>query len=127
MRSPRSIAVFLALLFLPQAYALTRQFRLGFRPLGPAPVRVALSWDMFATNIQRCRLAWYPPVPAPGGTLASLADLTPTLEWDVVSDSVEGYESLARWGCGYALRPTRVGLRCFTTAGREEDHVFDCR
>jgi hypothetical protein len=126
MRSPRVVAAFLVLLILPQAYALSRQFRLGFRPLGPAPTRVALSWDMFATNIARCRLAWNPPVKTPVGTVSTLRDLTPRLEWDVVGDSPENYGWMARRVCAYALDRTRVEMQCVGPNGRWETGAFDC-
>jgi hypothetical protein len=126
MRSPRAVAAFLALLILPQAYAFARQFRLGFRPLGPAPVPVPLSWDMFATDIRRCRLTWSPPVPTPLGRVASLRDLSPALEWDVVGDAPAHYEWFARRVCAYAVDRTRVGVECVSPDGRWEARDYDC-
>ena len=125
-RSPRTVACFLALLILPQAAAFLDQFARGFRPFGPAPVRVPLSWDMFAVRIERCALNWSPPVRTPLGTLSSLHDLSPMLEWDLVSDSAESYRFWARWGCRFAKPPTRVSLSCFYPDGREEHLGFDC-
>lgn len=126
MRSPRSVALFLALLILVQAYALARQFALGFRPFGQAPRRVALSWDMFAVSIERCRLTWTPPIAAPEGRLSSQRDLSPLLEWDVVSDAAAAYQYRGHMGCAYALDRTRVETQCFFPDGRQENRAFDC-
>jgi hypothetical protein len=127
VRSPRAVALFLVLLAAPQLAALARQFQLGFRPLGKAPSRVPLSWDMFAVGIERCSVEWSPPVSTPLGRLSSLRDASVRLEWDLVSDSVAGYETWARWGCRHAAGPTRARLRCFTMDGRAENDAFDCR
>jgi hypothetical protein len=126
VRSPRFVAVFLAALILPQVFALGRQFYLGFRPFGREPVRVPLSWDMFATRIERCALTWTPPVSTPVGRLATIRDLAPALEWDVVGDRPEQYEYFARKGCFYALQRTRVDLQCVSPEGRWEALGFDC-
>jgi hypothetical protein len=126
MRSPRAVAAFLALLILPQAYALARQFRLGFRPLGRAATRVPLSWDMFATSIERCGLTWSPPAAAPSGRPASLRDPMPRLEWDIVGDSAEQYEQMGRMGCARAAERARVELRCARPDGTWEERGFDC-
>jgi hypothetical protein len=126
MRSPRFVAAFIAALILPQVYAVGRQFQLGFRPFGREPVRVPLSWDMFATRIERCALTWTPPVSTPVGRLSSLRDLAPTLEWDVVGDRREQYDYFARKGCSYALARTRVDLECVSPDGRREASDFDC-
>jgi len=126
-RSPRAVAVFLAVLILPQAFAFGRQFALGFRPLGPAPTRVPLSWDMFATRIERCRLGWTPPLPTAQGRLSTLRDLSPRLEWDVVGDRMEQYEFWGRKLCGEALQSTQVDMRCVRQDGSWEERRFDCR
>lgn len=127
-RSPIYVACFLALLAIPQAAAFFEQFALGFRPFGAeAPVRVPLSWDMFAVQIERCTLDWTPPVRTPLGDLASFRDLSPRLEWDIVADSAATYAVWARWGCRFAAAPTKADLRCFYPDGREEKIDFGCR
>jgi hypothetical protein len=87
---------------------------------------VALSWDMFAVRIERCRLAWTPPVSTPAGRLSSLRDLSPALEWDVVADDARAYPYAGSWGCSYARERTRVETECFYPEGRSEAHVYDC-
>ena len=124
--SPRYVACFLAFLIAPQAAAFVGQFARGFRPLGEPPVRVPLSWDMFAVRIERCTLAWTPAVRTPLGTLSNFHELSPKLEWDVVGDSVDMYQAWARWGCRFAKAPTRVSLECYFPDGREQTLGFSC-
>ena len=124
--SPRRVAAFLLLLVLPQAAGFAWQFKRGFRPLDREPVRVPLSWDMFAVRIERCTVDWKPPVRPGGRTLARLADLGAPLEWDYVDDSVDAYRQAALWGCRSAQGPTAASLRCFVPEGREIDDGFDC-
>jgi hypothetical protein len=124
--SPRRVALFLLLLALPQAAALGVQFARGFRPWRREPVRVPLSWDMFAVRIERCAVAWNPPITVNGKLLPSLARSAGPIEWDYVNDSAEQYRRTAAWGCGFKSGPTRVSMRCFLPEGRELEDEFDC-
>lgn len=119
--------LFCAALALPQLAAQVQQWRGGFRPGGAAPGRVLGSWDMFAPRIERCGVRWTPPLAqGTGASLASLRDLSPRLEWDVVTDRVADYRSLALAGCSIARQPTRVNMLCFLPTGEAYRDDFDC-
>jgi hypothetical protein len=124
--SPRRTALFLLLLALPQAAALGVQFARGFRPWRREPVRVPLSWDMFAVRIERCTVDWSPPVAVSGRPLPSLSRAAGPVEWDYVNDSQAQYRATALWGCRAKTGPTKVSLRCFLPEGRETKDEFDC-
>ena len=118
--------LFLSALAAVQIFALAKQFWLGFRPFAQAPKRVALSWDMFSTEIERCTLDWNPPLKTPMGTLKSLSDLDANIEWGVVANSARVYGVWGKWGCQWSDKPTQVKLKCFATDGQERRYGFDC-
>jgi hypothetical protein len=122
------VAAVLVALAAPQLVATGSQFVRGFRPMRRAPARVALSWDMFATRIERCAVAWDPPLHTPYGPIGRLRDVGRRLEWDVVQDTVDDYETLALDVCRWAApgRRTHVTLRCVAPAGHEVVGDFDC-
>ena len=84
-----------------------------------------LSWDMFAVRIERCDVAWSPPLPL-GGGVATLHGLAPPFEWNISWISREGYRRAGLDGCRFAAPETRVTLRCFTPEGDRIDDVFAC-
>jgi hypothetical protein len=130
-----------ALLVVTQAVAMGAQFASGYRPFGQAPIRVPLSWDMFATAISRCDVRWDPPLRTPPQEdleqsrrpglwfhpLARLRDTGLPLEWDIVYDHVDDYEAAAHFGCTRATRGTLVTLLCFTSEGETKHDAFRCR
>src|SRR5687767_12699997 len=83
-RAPRPVrvAAFVGLLAAGQLAALGLQFARGFVPFRRAPGRVPYSWDMFATDIERCDVRWDPPVVVGGRRIASLRDSGLPFEWD---------------------------------------------
>jgi hypothetical protein len=125
-RSPGFVALFLALLFLPQGVATATQFVKGFRPFTRAPVRVPLSWDMFAVTIARCDVRWTPPLRFEDRDVGALTDMGWIVEFDPTRDHVNDYRWEARRGCRHARAATRAALRCFTDDGLEWDDAFDC-
>ena len=99
----------IAALVLVQALAFASQVVVhGYRPLGPPPVRVPLSWDMFAVAIDRCVVELDPPGASRRG---------PGIEWHLVRDDVRGYRALIAQRC-YDRRgrlrsgPVEGTLRC---------------
>jgi hypothetical protein len=125
-RHPAYAALFVAVLVLPQLLAMVGQVRAGYRPFVHAPVRVALSWDMFAVNIERCRMTFDPPLPPEAGRVARFRPVRQTLEWDPIPvfDSVGTYRRVAKRACRDAAPETQVHLRCFLPGARElrDDH-----
>ena len=126
---PRAKHLLVALLVAAQGVALAVQVADGFVPFGPPPGRVPLSWDMFATSVERCDVTWTPPLEGPrGGELASLADLAPRLEWNLVLPAADDFEQLGTRIC--QLRPrapgTRMHLTCFFMDGRREERDDAC-
>jgi hypothetical protein len=126
VRNPAYVAAFLAALALPQAAALVMQIHIGFRPFAHAPVRVPLSWDMFATAISRCDVRWEPPLNIGGHPVGSIHQTGQPLEWDPVYDRVEDYVVAARMGCAYATPHTLATLQCFTSDGRTVRDALVC-
>ena len=114
--------VFILILFVPQLPAFSLQFTRGFVPFVHEPGRVPLSWDMFSTPVERCRLEWQPPLSIPGRRLGSFAELGTRLEWDVIYDHVSDYRQTGRLFCllGAGERvPRRMALDCFLPSGIE--------
>ena len=123
-RSPLTVLLLALFLGLPQLAGFALQLGKGFRPFGAAPVRVTLSWDMFAPRIERCGINWSPPLPGP---LYELNQKSRALEWQTVADRVEDYESIAAWACVRFHQPSRALLTCFLPSGKELSRVVDCR
>jgi hypothetical protein len=119
------VALFAGALFGAQLFALGRQLAAGYRPFGAPPVRVPLSWDMFATHIERCDVTWDPPLPVRGG-LARLAGLGRPIEWFPVMDRVESYRTMALHACRLAQAPTRITLRCWRPDGTRPRETLPC-
>jgi hypothetical protein len=126
-RSATYVAGFLSVLAASQLVALGEQARRGYRPFVHAPVRVPLSWDMFATAIARCDVQWDPPLLVDGRRLGRLREAGQPLEWDPVYDHVEDYAAAAQGGCAYAIPWATIRLTCFTHEGVRVDHAFRCR
>lgn len=125
-RSPIYVAIFLFSLVLPQLLAIDAQFIKGFRPLRHEPTRVPLSWDMFANTVQRCTLAWDPPIHVFGLTFSSFKDLGARMEWNVVYDRAEDYRAAARWICRVSRKPIWIKLHCFFPNGSEDKSDYHC-
>lgn len=123
-RSPIAVLALALFLALPQLAGFATQFRRGFSPFRTTPTRVTLSWDMFATRIERCGVNWSPPLPGP---LFDLNQKSRTLEWQAVADTREHYDRIVAWACSHFHQPTRALLTCFLPAGKEESHVVECR
>ena len=115
------------LLFGLQLAALAGQLRRGFRPFGAPPVRVPLSWDMFATRIERCTMGFQPAFPiAPGKELSNLTEAGEPIEWFPVFDRLETYRLVARASCKQARPGTRIYLRCWLPDGTRPAFVHRC-
>ncbi len=125
LRNRRAVLL-IAALALAQAWAFGVQLAGGFRPFGPAPGRVPLSWDMFAPELERCDVRWTPAIDGPYGPAASLSELGTRLEWNVVYPSADTYERVALGLCAHARAPTRVHLTCFAMDGRAEERDDVC-
>jgi hypothetical protein len=123
-RSPITLLLLALVLGLPQLVGFASQFAGGFRPFGTAPGRVTLSWDMFATRIERCGINWNPPLP---GGVAELNQKSRVIEWQAVADTRARYERIAAWACAKFHQPGRALLTCFLPSGKEESRVVDCR
>lgn len=119
------VGVFAGALFGLQLVALARQLAAGYRPFGQPPVRVALSWDMFATRIERCDVRWDPPLPVRGG-LSRFADLAQPIEWFPVLDRMESYRRMALGACRLARAPTRIHIRCWRPDGTRPEQELAC-
>ena len=117
---------FAVVLFGAQLAAFGRQLAAGYRPFGPPPVRVALSWDMFATHIERCDVRWDPPLPI-GNGLARFADLAKPFEWFPVYDRIATYRNVALAACARVQQPTRITLRCWLPDGTRPRQELRCR
>jgi len=125
--APSFVLALLLLLGLGQAAALALQFQEGFRPFQTAPGRVALSWDMFATHIERCSLGWDPPLPAAEGPFFDLRQKSLALEWQAIADSRNGYRNIAAWACSHYHQPFHALLHCYLPNGKEETSAIECR
>jgi hypothetical protein len=122
---PVLVGLFVVGLFGVQLYALGRQVASGYRPFGPPPLRVALSWDMFATRIERCDVRWDPPLPVRGG-LDRFSRLARPIEWFPVLDRVASYRRMATGACRLARVPTRISLRCWLPDGTRPEETLPC-
>lgn len=127
LESPAFVLAFLTLLALPQAAALALQFQHGFRPFQVAPGRITLSWDMFATRIERCGLSWNPALPTEQGPVFEFAQLSRIIEWQPVYDTGAAYENFATWTCSRYHQPFHAVLHCFLPDGKETVRVIECR
>jgi len=123
-RSPLVVLVLALVLAGPQLAGFATQFYRGFVPFRTTPTRVTLSWDMFATHIERCGVNWSPPLPGP---LFELRQKSRALEWQSVADTREHYDRIAAWACATFHQPNRALLTCFLPLGKEESHVVECR
>jgi hypothetical protein len=115
--APVLVALYLAPLVVVQAWALFAQVQAGYRPFGAPPDRVAFSWDMFAVKVERCTVAFDPPLVIGGRAYPSYASMRPPLEWDVVWNETADYEEEARaLACNHDVT---AELRCFVANGAE--------
>jgi hypothetical protein len=119
------VALFAGALLGAQLVAMGRQLAAGYRPFGAPPVRVPLSWDMFATRIERCDIEWNPPLPVDGG-LDRFSRRARPIEWFPVFDRVESYRRLALHTCRLARAPTRMTLRCWLPDGSRPRETLSC-
>jgi hypothetical protein len=127
VRRPLQVFAFLLLLTIPQAVALVQQFREGYRPFTAAAHRVPFSWDMFAVRIERCDVAWAPPLPLADGPLSRLHESAKSLEWDFTLDSQTDYHNLAGWTCSAFRGTVRARISCYTPEGKVVPSVVACR
>ncbi len=117
----------LAALVLVQGRAEVRQWEGGYRPFGPAPVRVPYSWDMFAIRIDRCSIRWDPPIEIAGARVSRWHDRTFPLEFDTVYDRAQAYEGAAQLGCAFRTTPKTVfNLVCVHGDGLIDESSFAC-
>jgi hypothetical protein len=101
----------IVVLVLLQAGAMQDQFASGFRPFAQEPTRQPFSWDMFAIRISRCNILWTPPLKTRTGLeVTSMADLSVTIEWNPVMNTIEQYMGFAMWMCKRSL-PAAMGIR----------------
>src|SRR5665213_2805395 len=108
-RSPIYILIFLIFLSAPQLAAMGVQFYSGYRPFAGDPVRVPLSWDMFATRVERCTLSWNAPLNFNSQSIYSLRDIELPLEWDIIFDHVENYKVVKERICqSFSMAPTQA-------------------
>ena len=119
------VALFVAGLLGVQLVALGQQLAAGYRPFGPPPVRVPLSWDMFATRIERCDVRWDPPLPVHGG-LDRFSRLAQPIEWFPVLDRVASYRRMATGACRLARVPTQISMRCWLPDGTRPEERLPC-
>jgi hypothetical protein len=115
------------LLFVAQAGALARQLVTGYRPFGAAPTRVPLSWDMFATHIERCEVSWDPPLLLGGPAIQRLSAIGRPFEWFVVRSTRADYRDLVRQGCQRSPHTRRARLDCWLPDGTRPREELDCR
>ncbi len=119
------VVVLLLGLAAPKVWAEIEQVRLGFRPLRTSPTRVAYSWDMFSTPVERCDVHWDPPLPIDGRAISQMSERGAPIEFDTVYDSREDYRGFAEGACStFAARgptPTTITLRCARMDGTVEE------
>jgi hypothetical protein len=126
-RTPIYVAIFLLTLSAPQLVATASQFYFGFRPFAHDPVRVPLSWDMFATRVERCTLSWGLPLKFSSQSIYSLRDIELPLEWDIIFDHVDDYRAVKKGICqSFAMSPTQAQMHCFLPDGTETEEASDC-
>ncbi len=116
----------LVALALVQATMFAKQFYLGFVPMRTEPQRVPLSWDMFATRVERCNLRWDPPVRIEHTLWRDFSELHAPLEWQVIFDRTATYRTFARETCRYTKVPTRILLHCHLPNGTQTDETLAC-
>jgi hypothetical protein len=127
-RNPIYVAVFLAVLVLPQARACTRQVtEAGFRPFTHAPERVAFSWDMFSVPITRCTIDIDPPAHFGSTEVRSMHGTGLPLEWDPVYDTAGDYALAAHEACTFAPTTATALVRCFYQDGHTTRDAISCR
>ena len=121
--------LFVVFLVIVQAYALGLQFARGFMLFRNPPTRVAFSWDMFATRVERCDMVWDPPLSTMLGDLGSLKRFGTKLEWDVIYDHASDYRELGRMMCQFDQNrsvPKTIRLNCFLPDGTNPKEEFPC-
>jgi hypothetical protein len=125
---PAGVALFIALLALPQVAGIAAQFAHGFRPFRHEPPgRVPFSWDMFAIRIERCVARWDPPLTLEGRQVASSRDLFPPLEWQLTFDTAAAYRRSAWRACRMgASAQTRLDLVCFQPVASRIEESASC-
>lgn len=113
-------------LIIIQSGAFILQFREGFIPRKTVPVRVAFSWDMFATRIERCNATFTPPLAGLDPPLESLAKRSAPFEWMAICEPYEGCIAASKWACGFAQSPTLVQIECYIPEGHKVVNEFEC-
>ena len=130
--SPRQLGyVFVILLGLValEGGAQVKQLQSGFRPFGQSPIRVPYSWDMFATDIERCDVRWDPPLTIEGKSVSRLTDTTPPIEYEVVYDTIADYRAFAYDACdafGDHQKERFVTLKCARIDGTKQEFHERC-
>jgi len=125
--SPRFAVALVACLALPELAALGIQFINGYIPFFHEPVRVPLSWDMFANKVERCTLDWDRPIHAGKITIQHLQDLGQAIEWVFVYDRMEDYQSTIPYSCNEpGMSGAKSHLQCFLPSGGIIHHDFIC-
>ena len=110
-----------------QVMAEVGQWKGGFRPLARAPIRVAYSWDMFSIRIDRCAIAWDPPLRIDGQEVSRWTDRTWPLEFDTVYNRTGTYLGAAARGCRYSDSPATIArLVCVSANGAIHEPTFRC-
>jgi hypothetical protein len=126
----RRAAYFLGLCLLLvtlQVRAQVVQLGAGYRPFGHAAKRVDFSWDMFAVPIERCAVAFDPPLSIEGKSVVHWRDRGTYFEWDNAMADAEGYEQLAADACDYRTAPvTTFRMSCIKSDGRVRDAWLQC-
>ncbi len=121
------VIVLLGGLVVPQVWAQVDQVRSGYRPLRTAPTRVAYSWDMFSTSVERCVVRWDPPLHVEGETVAEMNDRSPPIEFGTVYDDRASYRGFALDACATFGAPgTTITMRCALPNGTVEETRESC-
>ncbi|MBI3295752.1 MAG: hypothetical protein HYZ71_13585 [Deltaproteobacteria bacterium] len=129
LASPVYVAVLVGGLVVLQLNSTRLQFERGFRLFGAPPGRVAFSWDMFATRVERCQLSWDPPVATELGEFSSLRRFGTSLEWDIIYDTARDYHAVGQLVCRLRSSPEarhRVKFHCFSPDGTHAEEEVPC-
>lgn len=121
------VACLCALLVGVQARALLVQVGEGFKPFRHPPSRVPFSWDMFAIKIERCTVAWDPPLSIEGKRVARWQDRGVPLEFDSVFNEATSYGDAAKRGCAYKVaQGTTARVDCAYSDGQVHELTVVC-
>ena len=117
----------LAIMAIVQLRAQCQQVMSGFCPFSHPPTRVPYSWDMFAIRLDRCVVAWDPPLDIEGQRVGRWQDREPPFEFDTVFNDIAWYRSAVLRACTYRRgKPTIARLTCFRSDGEAHEFGFDC-